>query len=559
MGQLGLEYEKGLYLGIDFGTTNTVVSVYDYDQGEVYTLPIDGQAILPTVIQFEEDLEVAGKLDAIIGIEAKEAAIIYPESTILSVKRLVGKDQPIEVVVGGVTYDFKPEDIVAQILSYIKRQAGDYLHNEKFISGEFSGCVITVPANSTDKQKFRMREAAISAGFLEDDVHLRLEPAAAAITYAKSATKDSKVLVYDFGGGTFDACLLSLASMSEDEPVISILSAYGDNHLGGNDLDQIMIDMIYQNFLEETNHKIDLFDLNADDGVSKKQKKMAILRLHQAANQAKERLSTTGSTRVVLAPFLQEPQIVNLNLEVTRETYYNHKRQHALDDPEEIYELMKDKSVVDLVAKTMSCVHKCISAADMTVDEVDEIFLVGGSSALPEVVNQIESIFNKSPYKSIVSPALSISIGAAYYCHMIMLPSSSGPKILEHTLHPIGLEIAGRRFLEIVEEGLPIPEEGLTVTAEEPLYTNYDDIDNIAIVIYEDTSPEVGPKRLKFVHEEGMKRLGGVTLKGIPEAPKGQEKVEVTFSINRDNLLTVEASSLSTEGVSTVLTVDDLY
>ena len=133
MGTLGLEFEKGLYLGIDFGTTNTVVSVYNYDEGEVSTLPIDGQPIMPTAIQFEEDFESEGKLASIIGIEAKESAIIFPESTVLSVKRLLGRDKPIEITVGDKQYDFKAEDIVAQILGHIKREASAYLEQEKFI------------------------------------------------------------------------------------------------------------------------------------------------------------------------------------------------------------------------------------------------------------------------------------------------------------------------------------------------------------------------------------------------------------------------------------------
>ncbi len=250
MGTLGLEFEKGLYLGIDFGTTNSVVSIYDYDEEEVSTIPIDGQMIFPTVIQFEEDYENPGKLATVFGSEAKEAAIIFPDSTVMSIKRMLGKDAPIQVIVGDVTYDFKPEDIVAQIITYLKQKAGAYIHESKLMSGEFSGCVITVPANSTDKQKSKMRQAAIAAGFIEEHIHLRLEPAAAAISYARIAREDANVLVYDFGGGTFDACLLKLSNMEEDEPEIAILSTYGDNQLGGNDLDKLMMDMIYDRFFD---------------------------------------------------------------------------------------------------------------------------------------------------------------------------------------------------------------------------------------------------------------------------------------------------------------------
>ncbi|PKM55617.1 MAG: hypothetical protein CVV00_03175 [Firmicutes bacterium HGW-Firmicutes-5] len=558
MGTLKLEFEKGLFLGIDFGTTNTVVSVYDYDAGSVYTIPIDGQLIFPTAVQFEMDMEVPGKLNSIFGIQAKESAIIYPESTILSVKRLLGKDQPIQVVIEETTYDFKPEDIVAQILSFIKIKANDYIHEEKHVSGEFSGCVITVPANSTDKQKNKMRYAAMIAGFMEESIFLRLEPAAAAISYAQIATKNSHVLVYDFGGGTFDACLLNLKAIQDEEPEISITSTHGDNHLGGDDLDRLMMDMVYDAFLETTGHNIDLFDLSKDDGVSNQQKKMALVRMKQVANHAKEQLSKTTSTKIVLAPLLQEPEMINISLEISREAYYNHKRKHMLDESLEDFKQMQGFSVKDLVARTMACVDGCLEAAGLMPREVDEVFLVGGSSAIVEVIDQIRNKFEKEPYKAMISPALSISQGAAYYCNMIMLPSIKGPKVFEKTVHPLGLEIAGRRFMEIIEANMPIPEEGLEIEGDELLYTNHDDITGMAIVVYEDTSVDSG-KRLKFVTEKGMKRLGATTLKGIPKAPKGEEKVKVVFKVNRNHLLTVVATSTSTTGVETILAVDQLY
>ncbi len=559
MGILGLEFEQGIYLGVDFGTTNTVVSVYDYDHDRIQTIPVEGQWVMPTVVQFEPDMEEEGKLSAIFGIEAKEGAVIYPESTVMSVKRLLGRDQSIHVMVDGIGYDFKPEDIVAQFLTYVKELAMTWLHEELAITGEVSGCVLTVPANSTDRQKHRMLQAAVNAGFIEEHVFLRLEPAAAAISYAKDAVKDCRVLVYDFGGGTFDACLLQMSSMSGDEPDISILSTYGDNRLGGDDLDHLMMDMIYDTFLTMTDYKIDLFDLKKDDGVSAKQKKMAVLRMAQAANQAKERLSSTFSAKIVLAPFLQEPEIVNIQLDISRDAYYSHCRKHRMGEDEAIFEELVGKSLIDLVKRTMVCVDKCVLSSGIRHEEVDEIFLVGGSSSLPEVRRQIEEIFNHSPHQSGISPALSISQGAAYYCHRIMAPSGTGPQVQELAIHPLGLEISGRRFLEIIEAGTPIPEEGLRIGAPEPLLTGYDDISKMSIVIYEDTMPPVGNKHLRFVYEEGMKRLAGTTLEGIPLGPKGKEEVQVTFNLSRDNLLTVTAKALSDEGVSTELKVDALY
>lgn len=558
MGKLSLDIEKGLFLGIDFGTTNSVVSIYNFKEGEVRTIPIDGSNVFPTAIQFEEDPEDEYKLCRIFGIQAKEAAIIYPESTVLSIKRLLGSDKKVTVVVNEKDYTFKPEQICGEILSYLKQKADEYVQEELSLFVEFSGCVITVPANSTDKQRKMTKQAAILAGFDEDSIYLRLEPAAAAISYAVNETRDKKVLIYDFGGGTFDACILDIEVKDTGEPNISILSTYGDNNLGGNDIDKIIMDIIYEEFKRITNNEIDLFDNTIDDGVSKRQKKVALARLQQISNQAKERLSQSKSTKIVLAPLIQEPRIININIEITREEFLCHKRVNQLGDTLEQFNRLKDKSVIDMLNITLKCIDNCIKNANIDESDIDEIFLVGGSSSIVSVSDAIKAKFNKEPYKSFISPALSISQGAAYYCNMIMMPTVKGPKIQEKTIHPLGLEIAGRRFLEIVKAGTIIPNEGLIVEAEELITTNFDNVSSMAIVVFEDTNPS-NTYGNKSVNQEGMKRLAGTSLRGIPQAPRGQEKVKVIFNVGQDNLLKVFAKSTSTSGVETELTVDDLY
>lgn len=557
MGTLGLDVERGLFLGIDFGTTNSVVSIYDFKDGQVHTIPIDGSNIFPTAIQFEADVEQQGKLSRIFGVQAKEAAIIYPESTILSIKRYLGTDEKIKVIVDEQEYEFTPEQIAGEIIGYLKQKADEYVQDELNMAGEFSGCVITVPANSTDKQKKMTKQAAKIAGFDEDSIYLRLEPAAAAISYAVNERKDKKVLVYDFGGGTFDACILDITINEEDEPAISILSTYGDNYLGGNDVDKIVMDMIYEEFKKLTNEEIDLFDFDIDDGVSKRQKKTALVRMQQVANQAKERLSQSKSTKIVLAPFIQEPKIININMEITREDFINHKRVNKLTDSVDVFEKMENVSIEDMIDRTISCVDSCLEAGKLSVTDIDEIFLVGGSSSIPRISEKIKDKFNKEPFKSKISPALSISQGAAWYCNMVMMPTVKGPVVHEKTVHPLGLELAGRRFMEIVSSGIDIPKEGLTVECTEPLMTNFDNVTSMAIVVYENTVPADDEK--KYVNQEGMKRLAGTSLKGIPAGPKGQEKVKVIFNISQDNMLTVTAQSMSTDGVTTQLSVDELY
>lgn len=558
MGVLGLDLESGLFLGIDFGTTNSVVSIYDFKDGEVQTIPIDGSNIFPTAIQFETDIDDETKLAKIFGIQAKEAAMIYPQSTILSIKRYLGSDENITINVDEKEYTFTPQQVAGEIMAYLKRMADEYAREKLNLSGEFSGCVITVPANSTDKQKKMTKEAAILAGFDEESVYLRLEPAAAAISYAINERKDKKVLVYDFGGGTFDACILEIKLDENQEPNISILSTYGDNNLGGNDVDKILIDMIYEEFKKLTDGEIDLFDENVDDGVSKRQKKVALVRLAQMANQAKERLSQAKSTKIVLAPFIQEPKIVNINMEITREDFLNHKRINKLNDSHEIFAKFEGKSVIDMINETIACVDKSLENANIKAEEIDEIFLVGGSSSMPIVSEKIKEKFGKEPFKSKISPALSISQGAAHYCNMIMMPTVKGPVVHEKTIHPIGLEIAGRRFMEIVKAGMDIPKENLIIEASEPLITNFDNVSSMAIVVYENTMPEEKEGNV-LVTKEGMKRLAGTSLRGIPQAPKGQEKVKVIFSVSPDNMLKVTAKSMTDDGVVTELSVDELY
>ena len=557
MGTLGLDNERGLFLGIDFGTTNSVVSIYNFQEGEAQTIPIDGSNIFPTAVQFEADPEDDTKLARIFGVQAKEAAIIYPQSTVLGIKRMLGEGGKVTVTVGEREHSFQPEQVAGEILGYLKQKADEYAQEELGISGEFSGCVITVPANSSDRQKKMTKDAAALAGFDPDSVYLRLEPAASAISYAVNEEAGKKVLVYDFGGGTFDACVLEIKVEEAGEPSISIVSTYGDNNLGGNDIDKVIMDMVYEEFKNLTGGEIDLFDEDADDGVSKRQKKVALVRLAQAATLAKERLSQTRSTKITLAPLIQEPRIVNINMEISREDFLSHRRTNALGDAPEIFAKFEGKSVADLVDETLASVGRCLEAGGLREADIDEVFLVGGSSSILHVGESITRKFGKEPFKSRISPALSISQGAAHYCNMLMMPTVRGPVVRERTVHPLGLEIAGRRFLEIVPAGLDIPKEGLVLESAEPLMTNHDGVTSMAIVVYENMLPAA--EKNVPVSREGMKRLAGTSLRGIPAGPRGQEKVRVVFSVGQDNMLKVTARSLSTDGAVTELSVDELY
>lgn len=551
MAVLSLEQSEERLLGIDFGTTNCVVSVYL--DGEAHVIPIDGANVFPTAVLFEVDPENEDKLITTFGAEAKEALAIYPESTVLSVKRKLGSGKKIDIEVAGNVYSFTPEEVSGEIFRYLREKAAEYMLTELDMPMEFLGCVITVPANSTDKQKKMTKEAAVLGGFDEGQVYLRLEPAAAAISYALDETEDKNVLVYDFGGGTFDACVLKV-EMDGAEPVISILSTYGENDLGGNDVDRIIMDMVYESFKEQTGGGIDLFDESGTPS-QMRQKKVAIARLEQVARLTKERLSAAKSAKITLAPFLQEPTIVNINMEITQEDFMNHKRVNRMGDTKEQFERYQGKNLKDMIDITLKCIDDCVAGAGLTTG-IDEIFLVGGSSSLALVAEAIEAKFNKAPIKSKISPALSISMGAASYGNLILAPETvEGPRVKEKTIHPLGIEVAGRRFEEIIGAGIDIPKEGLTIESETPFTTNFDHITSMAIVVYEDTAPAED----KSINRTGMKRLAGTSLRGIPKAAKGEEKVKISFTVNQDNMLKVRAVSTSDGGVTTELAVDELY
>jgi molecular chaperone DnaK len=238
--------------------------------------------------------------------------------------------------------------------------------------------------------------------------------------------------------------------------------------------------------------------------------------------------------------------------------FLNHKRQYALGDSMDVYEKMKDKSVLDLIQETIQCTDICLQSGSLEKTDLDEIFLVGGSSSIPIISKMITEQYGLEPHQSKISPALSISVGAAIYCHMIMQPTSEGVSISEKTIHSVGLEMAGRRYLEIIPAGVDIPEEGLTVSLEEPLETNFDGLTSMVIVVYESMFKR-DQHTITFVYDEGMKRLAGTSLEGIPSAPKGHEKVQITFHLSKDYILGVTAKSLSNEGVQTTLSVEALY
>ncbi len=546
MAELGLNIQKEYILGIDFGTTNTVVSFMK--DNKPFIIPIDNNNIFPTAIYFED--EVDGNLSKVFGFEAKESAILNPDASIFSVKTLLSNNKKIDVKVNDKKYTFTPKEVVGEILNYIRNQCNDFLKNDLSIDGVFSGCVITVPANSTDKYKKLMFEASVLGGFEEEKIHIRLEPTSAAINYASNVTTSKKVLVYDFGGGTFDACVLDI-SIQENSPNIVVLSTIGHNNLGGDIIDEVVQDLIFEKFKKQSNNEIDLFHNDNEHF------KRAVVRLKKLATNTKEKLCVTNNVKITLSSFITYPKKYDLNFSLSREEVFSHKRINKLTSNSETFNEYCNKSIKDIINKTLELTEMCISKAGVKKTEIDDFILVGGSSQIPYISEKITEIFNKTPYKSVVSPALSISFGASLYSDIIY-NNSTEIKVLEKTIHSFGIEISGRRFLPIIKEGVEISEKGLHIECDTPLTTNYDALSSLAIVVYENTISN-NSSNLQYISEKGIKRLGSTTLTGIPKKPKGEEKIQVVFKMNQDNILTVEAFSLSNKGARTILTVDKLY
>lgn len=559
-----IKYEE-LTLCVDFGTTNSVVSFYDDDKDEVVFINFDGKDVFPSAILFSNDnnfvvdektnTKYNDEISFVCGLEAKNASIIYPESSILSVKSLLGVKDTIKVNLENISYLFKPEQIVGFILEDIRIRSNEFIQSQLKINRQFTKIVITVPANSSDKQKKKTKDACILAGFDEDNIFLRLEPSAGAIVYAKRAVKDEKVLIYDFGGGTFDACLLNI-EIDNKKPVVSIINTQGDNNLGGNNIDSIILDIIYEEFKNITDNKIDLFD---DDFliINKRQKKIALARLMQSANNVKEKLSKSSSARVSLTPLITSPNIVNINMTITREQFLSHKRVNMLSDDKNIFDKFYGKSLEDIINMTISEIDSCLSDVNINKNDVNEVFLVGGSSQIPIVAEKLTKYFGKQPYRTKLNTAKAISEGASYYSKMINDPECNILKYIETTVHSLGIELIGRRYLEIIKPNTFIPIEGLTVVMEEPITTSFDFVNKMVIGIYEYT--KISDKNIVLVNEKGMTRLCGTTLNGIPQREKGLESVIVSFTIKRDNILTVTARSCSNAGVFTELYIDELY
>ena len=460
-------------IGIDLGTTNSVVAVMEGGEPTVIT-NTEGSRLTPSVVGFSKTGE------RLVGQLAKRQAVSNPENTISSIKRHMGENYTVDIQ--GKKYT--PQEISAMILQKLKEDA------ESYLGEKVTQAVITVPAYFNDGQRQATKDAGKIAGL--DVLRIVNEPTAAALAYGLDKGGDGKILVFDLGGGTFDVSILELG-----DGVFEVKATNGNTHLGGDDFDNKVMEWMISEFKKET-------------GIDLSQDKMAEQRLKEAAEKAKIELSTVLSTNINL-PFITADATgpKHLDLTLTRAKF--------------------NELTEDLVQATMEPTKKAIADSGYTIDEIDKIILVGGSSRIPAVQDAIKSILGKEPSKG-VNPDECVAIGAAIQAG-VLVGDVKDVLLLDVTPLSLGIETLGGVFTKIIDRNTTIPTSGSQVFSTA--------VDN---------QPSVDVHVLQGEREMAAdnKTLGRFELTGIPAAPRGVPRIEVTFNIDANGIVNVSAKDLGT-------------
>ena len=460
-------------IGIDLGTTNSCVAVMEGGQPTVIA-NAEGSRTTPSVVAFTKDGE------RLIGQVAKRQAVTNPDRTVISIKREMGTTYKVKID----GKDYTPQDISAMILSKMKETAESYL-------GEtVTQAVITVPAYFNDSQRQATKDAGRIAGL--DVLRIINEPTAASLAYGLDKEENQKILVYDLGGGTFDVSILDIG-----DGVFEVLSTNGNTRLGGDDFDQRIIDYVAEQFKKE-------------NGIDLKQDRIAAQRLKEAAEKAKIELSGTATANINL-PFITADATGPKHLDIT------------------LTRAKFDELTSDLVEATVEPMRKALKDAGLSVDQLNKVILVGGSTRIPAVQEAVKKVTGKEPFKGI-NPDECVAIGAAIQGG-VLGGEVKDVLLLDVTPLSLGLETEGHIFTRLIDRNTTIP------TSKSQIFsTPADGQTTVEIHVLQ------GERQMAYDN----KTLGRFQLTGIAPAPRGVPQIEVTFSIDNNGIVNVSAKDKAT-------------